>query len=221
MNILINYMNILIKAFGLTIISILIIMFFDKITKLSFYKKINDEEYLQLYQPIYAKYKKEVFPKYTDMVIQPFLLSLLLVNEYKIQIIKYLIGLILNQFIIIISKRLFKHPRPFTLSELIIPDTNNDNNVQINKLIQKRNDNKDISYYFRSFPSGRAALSIYCLLFAFYLNNKLIIILNLIFTFIINCTIIISNRHHPKDLYFGFFIGYTTFNLTNHLFSYL
>ena len=48
----------------LTFISILIIIFFDKITKLSFYKKIGDEEYLQIYQPIYAKYKKELFPKF-------------------------------------------------------------------------------------------------------------------------------------------------------------
>ncbi len=84
-----------------------------------------------------------------------------------------------------------------------------------------KDDNKHISYYFRSFPSGRAALSIYCLLFAFYLNNKLIIILNLIFTFIINCTVILSNRHHPKDIYFGFFLGYSVFNFTNLLFSYL
>ena len=216
-------MNILIKTLGLTIISILIIVFFDKITKLSFYKKIGDEEYLQIYQPIYAEYKKEVFPKYTDMIIQPFLLSLLLVKkESYSQIVKYLTGLIINQFLIIITKRYFKQPRPFTLSKLKIRELISNNKVKINNLEKKdKTDKKDISYYFRSFPSGRAALSIYCLLFSFYLKDKLIIIFNLIFTFIINCSVILGNRHHPKDIYFGFFLGYSVFHFTNLLFSYL
>lgn len=204
----------------LTISTLLLLLIIGSITKLKWYYKIPSNKNVQLYSPIYKEYKNEVFPKNIDIIVQVIFSCYSLStnkNINKDKMFQFIIFACINHLTVLLLKRVFLLPRPFTMDVY----KNKISNVgkPYMKIIDIDKNQEKLHYYFRSFPSGHSANATYFLLNTLqFSNNNIIKILSIITTYFITISRIYYNRHHQEDVLCGCLIGGFNYYLKENIF---